>query len=94
MSPPPKKNHLSFYFGAQKDRIRYISKDEENEISTKKEQRYREIITPNYDKIDFVHIFTLMNRIKLGNTFININAYLVWRYLAIIEDIIKQNRYL
>jgi len=34
--------------------VEYISsKDEKNETSTKKAQRYREITTPNYDKINF-----------------------------------------
>ena len=36
------------------DLVEYItSKDEENETSSKKVQSYREIITPNGDKIDF-----------------------------------------
>ena len=53
--------------------MEYISsKDEENETQT-----YREIITSNYDKIYFVHIFTVMNEIEFGNSFINNNAYLV-----------------
>ena len=58
--------------------VEYISsKDEENETSTKKAQTYKEIITSNYDKIDFVHIYTFINGIKFGNSFINNNAYLV-----------------
>ena len=39
------------------------SKDEENKTSAKKAQTYREIIKANYDNIDFIHIFSVMNEI-------------------------------
>ena len=58
--------------------MEYISsKDEENETSAKKAQTYREIIASNYDKIDLVHIFSVMNGIKFGNSFTNNNEYFV-----------------
>ena len=40
-------------------------------------QIYREIISLNSDKIDFTHIFAVMNGIEFGNSFTNNNAYLV-----------------
>ena len=59
--------------------MEYIpSKDEENETSAKKEQTYREIIKEICYKIDFVHIFSVMNGIEFGNSFMNNNAHLVW----------------
>ena len=60
------------------DLVEYItSKDEENETSAKKVQSYREIITPNGDKIDFVHMFAVMNGIENGNSYSSGFAHLV-----------------
>ncbi len=53
------------------------SKDEENKTSAKKAPTYRKIIKANYDNIDFIHIFSVMNEIEFGNSFTNINALLL-----------------
>ena len=77
------------------DLAEYISsKDEENETTAKKTQKYREIITPNGDKIDFVHMFAVMNGIESGNSYSTNFAHLVgWGgdTEQLLEDIMNQN---
>ena len=77
------------------DLVEYISsKDEENETSAKKTQTYREILTPNGDKIDFVHMFAVMNGIENGNSYSGNFAHLVgWGgdTEQLLLDIMKQN---
>ena len=52
------------------DLAEYISsKDEENETSAGNTQKYGEIIAPNGDKINFVHLFSVMNGIESGNSY-------------------------
>ena len=56
----------------------YISsKDKEKGTSAQKTQTYRAITTPNGDKIDFVHMFAVMNGIENGNSFSSNYAHLV-----------------
>ena len=77
------------------DLAEYISsKDEENETSAKKTQTYRDIVTPNGDKIDFVHMFAVMNGIEYGKSYTNNFAHLVgWGgdTEQLLEDIMNQN---
>ena len=56
----------------------YISsKDKEKGTSAQKTRTYRVITTPNGDKIDFVHMFAVMNGIENGNSFSSNYAHLV-----------------
>ena len=77
------------------DLAEYISsKDEENETSAKKTQTYRDIVTPNGDKIDFVHMFAVMNGIEYGNSYTDNFAHLVgWGgdTEQLLEDIMKKS---
>ncbi len=60
------------------DLASYISsKDKEKGTSAQKTQTYRVIATPNGDKIDFVHMFAVMNGIENGNSFSSNYAHLV-----------------
>ena len=60
------------------DLASYISsKDKEEGTSAQKTQTYRVITTPNGDKIDFVHMFAVMNGIENGNSFSSNYAHLV-----------------
>ena len=60
------------------DLASYISsKDKEKGTSAQKTRTYRVITTPNGDKIDFVHMFAVMNGIEYGNSFSSNYAHLV-----------------
>ena len=78
------------------DLAEYISsKDEENETTAKKTQTYRDIVTPNGDKIDFVHMFAVMNGIEYGNSYTDNFAHLVgWggdTEQLVLEDIMEKS---
>ena len=54
-----------------------LTKDEEFGTSAQATQTYREIIMPNGDTIDFVHMFSVMNGIEHGKSFSDTYAHLV-----------------
>ena len=60
------------------DLASYISsKDEEKGTTAQKTQKYRDMVMPNGDKIDFVHMFAVMNGIEYGNSYSSNFAHLV-----------------
>ena len=60
------------------DLVSYITiKDEEKGTSAQATQTYREIVMPNGETIDFVHMFAVMNGIEHGKSFSDIYAHLV-----------------
>ena len=76
------------------DLISYITtKDEEKGTSAQATQTYREIVMPNGETIDFVHMFAVMNGIEHGKSFSDIYAHLVgWGSDTeqLLEDIMYQ----
>ena len=76
------------------DLVSYITiKDEEKGTSAQATQTYREIIMPNGETIDFVHMFAVMNGIEHGKSFSDIYAHLVgWGSDTeqLLEDIMYQ----
>jgi hypothetical protein len=77
------------------DLVSYIeNKDKEKSTSAKLTQTYREIKLPNEEKIDFVHMFAVMNGIENGESFSSNYAHLVgWGgdTEQLLEDIVKEN---
>ena len=60
------------------DLASYIStKDQEKGTTAQKTQKYRDLVLPNGDKIDFVHMFAVMNGIEHGNSYSSNYAHLV-----------------
>ena len=60
------------------DLTTYIStKDQEKGTTAQKTQKYRDMVMPNGDKIDFVHMFAVMNGIEYGNSYSSLFAHLV-----------------
>ena len=60
------------------DLVSYISqKDGEKKTSAQNTQKYRDIIMPNGEKLDFVHMFAVMNGIEFGKSYSSIYAHLV-----------------
>ena len=60
------------------DLASYIStKDQEKGTTAQKTQKYRDMVMPNGDKIDFVHMFAVMNGIEYGNSYSSLFAHLV-----------------
>ena len=60
------------------DLATYIStKDQEKGTTAQKTQKYRDMVMPNGDKIDFVHMFAVMNGIEYGNSYSSGFAHLV-----------------
>ena len=76
------------------DLVSYITiKDEEKGTSAQATQTYREIVMPNGETIDFVHMFAVMNGIEHGKSFSDIYAHLVgWGSDTeqLLEDIMYQ----
>ena len=76
------------------DLITYIkSKDEEKGTSAQACQTYRDMVLPNGDKIDFVHMFAVMNGIEWGKSYSSLYAHLVgWGgdTEQLLEDIMNQ----
>ena len=76
------------------DLVSYITiKDEEKGTSAQATQTYREIVMPNGETIDFVHMFAVMNGIEHGKSFSGIYAHLVgWGSDTeqLLEDIMYQ----
>ena len=53
------------------------SKDEEKGTTAQATQTYRDMVMPNGDKLDFVHMFAVMNGIEHGNSYSGQFAHLV-----------------
>ena len=76
------------------DLVDYIkTKDAEYGTTAQSTQTYRDMIMPNGDPIDFVHMFAVMNGIEYGNSYSDQFAHLVgWGgdTEQLLEDIMKQ----
>ena len=60
------------------DLAAYIkAKDEERGTTAQATQTYRDMVMPNGDKLDFVHMFAVMNGIEHGNSYSGNYAHLV-----------------